>query len=134
MLVLADDMNKNTIGIYGNKDAKTPNIDLLASQGMLFNSCYTATAMCAPTRTLLYTGLYPIRSGVYANHNSVEDGTKSIAHYLKDLGYRVGINGKRHVGPGDAFPFESLGDNRQSNYIDGPKKLVVDAAAQGVPW
>ena len=108
VLVLADDQGWRDSGAYGNPDVLTPNIDALAEQGMKFTHAFTATAMCAPTRQQLYTGLYPVRSGAYPQNSHVKPGTRSLAHYFGDLGYRVGISGKRHYAPEEAFPFESL--------------------------
>lgn len=105
ILIIADDMTYTDLGCWGNQDVKTPNLDRLASQGVRFTSCYTSTAMCAPTRAMLYTGLYPVRSGAYPNHSKVKPGVKSVAHYLGDLGYRVGLTGKTHIGPPEAYPF-----------------------------
>jgi N-sulfoglucosamine sulfohydrolase len=65
--------------------------------------------MCAPTRQQLYTGMYPVRNGAYPNHSMVHAGVKSIAHYLKALGYRVGLTGKTHFKPPESFPFETVG-------------------------
>ena len=87
LIVIADDLNKDSVGVYGNKDVKTPNIDLLANEGMRFNLAFTSTAMCAPTRQQMYTGLYPVKSGAYPNHSKVKQGTKSLVHYLKALGF-----------------------------------------------
>ncbi|MFZ5829705.1 MAG: sulfatase-like hydrolase/transferase, partial [Planctomycetota bacterium] len=109
LLIVADDLNWCDLGCYGNSDVKTPNIDRLAGEGLRFQRMFTATAMCAPTRQQLYTGIFPVRSGAYPNHSEVYPGTKSIAHYLKPLGYRVGLAGKRHYGPPEAFPFERVG-------------------------
>ncbi|WP_430721040.1 sulfatase-like hydrolase/transferase, partial [Sphingobacterium daejeonense] len=53
--------------------------------------------MCVPTRASLFTGLYPARHGAYQNHKPVKPNLKSVAHYLKDAGYRVGLTGKNHV-------------------------------------
>jgi uncharacterized sulfatase len=58
-VLLADDQTWSSSGAYGNADVKTPNLDRLAAQGMRFDAAFTATAMCAPTRQQLYTGLYP---------------------------------------------------------------------------
>ena len=68
VIVLADDQTWNDSGCYGNKQVKTPNIDRLAAEGMRFTRAFTATAMCAPTRQQLYTGLFPVRNGAYPNH------------------------------------------------------------------
>lgn len=106
--IIADDMTWSDAGCYGNPDVKTPNIDKLAAEGMRFSRCFTATAMCAPSRQQLYTGLYPVKNGAYPNHSRVKPGTKSLAHYLKDLGYRVGIAGKKHYGPPESYPFATV--------------------------
>ena len=142
LIVIADDLNKDSVGIYGNKDVKTPNIDRLASQGMRFNLAYTSTAMCAPTRQQMYTGLYPVRSGAYPNHSKVKPGTKSLVHYLKALGYRVGLSGKRHFGPQSSFPFEQVSRKVDAKAIrefvardeKQPFCLLVTSNSPHVPW
>ncbi len=142
LIVIADDLNKDSVGIYGNKDVKTPNIDRLASQGMRFNLAYTSTAMCAPTRQQMYTGLYPVRSGAYPNHSKVKPGTKSLVHYLKALGYRVGLSGKRHFGPPSSFPFEQVSQKVDAKAIrefvardeKQPFCLLVTSNSPHVPW
>ena len=142
LIVIADDLNKDSVGIYGNKDVKTPNIDRLASQGMRFNLAYTSTAMCAPTRQQMYTGLYPVRSGAYPNHSKVKPDTKSLVHYLKALGYRVGLSGKRHFGPPSSFPFEQVSRKVDAKAIrefvardeKQPFCLLVTSNSPHVPW
>ena len=142
LIVVADDLNKDSVGVYGNKDVKTPNIDRLASQGMRFNLAYTSTAMCAPTRQQMYTGLYPVRSGAYPNHSKVKPGTKSLVHYLKALGYRVGLSGKRHFGPPSSFPFEQVSQKVDAKAIrefvardeKQPFCLLVTSNSPHVPW
>ncbi len=108
MFILADDCNYNLLGCYGGTQAKTPNIDRLAREGMRFKRAYAAMAMCAPFRAELYTGLYPARNGVTKNHGAAKSGTRSVCHHLGDLGYRVGICGKRHIRPGSVYPFTSV--------------------------
>ena len=58
---------------------------------MTFNKAYVTMPMCSPSRTELYTGLYPISSGVNWNHSSAKKKLKSIVHYLGKEGYRTGI-------------------------------------------
>ncbi len=113
MLIIADDMTWMDCEPYGNTQVRTPNLARLAADGMRFNACYTATAMCSPTRQQLYTGIYPVRNGAYPNHSRVYEGTKSLVHHLRALGYRVGLIGKRHIGPPEAFPFEYLRGGKQ---------------------
>ena len=107
ILINADDCTMRDIACYGGQ-AHTPNIDALAKEGMRFTRCFQAAPMCSPTRHNIYTGLYPVKSGAYPNHTFANPGTKSIAHYLKPLGYRVALSGKRHISPEEVFPFEYL--------------------------
>lgn len=108
ILMIADDLSYTDIGCYGSPNVKTPNIDSLASQGMKFDHCYNAIAMCVPTRNMLYTGLFPMRTGSYRNHTYCRPGTISMFHYFRQLGYRVGLSGKDHVGPPSSFPYEDI--------------------------
>ncbi|MFT5470519.1 MAG: N-sulfoglucosamine sulfohydrolase [Verrucomicrobiales bacterium] len=109
LLFLADDMTWTDVGCFGNPDVKTPAIDELASEGVRFTRFYNSAPTCSPLRQSLYTGLYPIRNGAHPNHSRVYDGVKSLPHFLRPLGYRVAIVGKRHEAPASAFPFEMLG-------------------------
>jgi uncharacterized sulfatase len=108
LFILADDVTYNDLGCFGGKNVKTPNIHRLAREGIRFNRAYCSMSMCAPFRAELYTGLYPVRNGVAWNHSVARTGTKSVCHYLRELGYRVGIVGKTHVKPADVFPFEKV--------------------------
>jgi uncharacterized sulfatase len=114
MIVIGDDMTWHDCEPYGSGQVRTPNMKALADEGMRFDRMFTTTAMCAPTRQQLYTGMYPVRSGAYPNHSRVYDGVKSVAHYLKDLGYRVGLIGKTHIKPPASYPFEYLKGNASS--------------------
>jgi uncharacterized sulfatase len=105
LFIMADDCTYNEIGAFGGLNAKTPNIDKLADDGLLFNRAYVSMSMCVPSRAELYTGLYPLESGVAWNHGEAKPGVKSIFHYLTDLGYRVGLSGKKHVTPLEVFPY-----------------------------
>lgn len=109
VFILADDLTYRDIGCYGSKNVKTPNIDAIAAEGMRFTQCFQAVAMCSPTRHNIYTGIYPVKSGAYPQNTFVKEGTKSIVHYLEELGYRVALTGKSHVAPKKSFPFEILG-------------------------
>ena len=116
VLLIADDCTYWDIGSYGSKDSKTPNIDRLAREGKRFTQCFQAAPMCSPTRHNLYTGLYPVKTGAYPNHTFAIEGTKSIVHYLKPLGYRVALAGKRHIAPESVFPFEYLPGKKNPDF------------------
>lgn len=108
LIIMADDCTYSDLGIYGGQNAATPHIDRLASQGLTFDQAYLASAMCQPCRAELFTGQYPLRNGCAWNHSASHPDTTSLPHYLGDLGYRVGIAGKVHVKPKQAYPFEQV--------------------------
>jgi uncharacterized sulfatase len=108
LVIIADDLTHSEVGCYGGRNVKTPNIDRLAGEGMRFTHAYAAMAMCTPSRTELYTGLYPVRSGAVWNHSATQPGTESICHFLGGLGYRVGLTGKKHILPRKTFPFVNV--------------------------
>ncbi len=119
VFIIADDCTHRDLGCYGGQ-AHTPNIDRFASEGMRFTHCFQAAPMCSPTRHNIYTGLYPVKSGAYPNHTFVKDGTKSVVQYLKPLGYRVALSGKKHIQPRSIFDFEysGKGNNPDPEAID----------------
>ena len=108
LLIIADDVTYNDLPLYGGPNIQTPNIDRLAAQGITFDRAYLSMAMCNPSRTELYTGLYPFRNGSTWNHSAARSGTRSVVHHLGKLGYRVGLSGKKHVLPEASFEFEDV--------------------------
>ena len=132
VFIIADDCTFRDIGCYGGQ-AYTPNIDKLASEGMRFTECFQAAPMCSPTRHNIYTGLYPVKSGAYPNHTFAKEGTKSVVHYLKPLGYRVALSGKRHIKPEEIFPFEysSKGNNPDFAVIE---KFISECKESETPF
>ncbi len=108
LIVIADDATFSEMSIFGGTNLKTPNVDRLAGQGLLFRRAYVGMSMCTPCRTELYTGFYPAHSGVCWNHAAAKPGTRSIVQHLGDAGYRVGIAGKTDVRPKTVFPFEMV--------------------------
>ena len=108
LLILADDCTFSDLPLYGGRNAKTPNIDRLAGEGLTFNHAYVSAAMCQPCRSELYSGQFPLRNGAAWNHSASRPETTSLPHHLRPLGYRVGITGKTHVTPRKAFPFDDV--------------------------
>ena len=109
VILLADDISADSIGCYGSPNSHTtPHIDKLAKSGIRFENMFVSEAMCAPARAELYTGLMPQRNGTFRNHKASNPDTKSVVHYLNDLGYRVGLAGKKHIGPMKVYPFENI--------------------------
>ena len=138
VLIIADDCTYLDLGAYGGQ-AKTPNLDRLAQQGMQFSRVFQAAPMCSPTRHNIYTGIYPVKSGAWPNHTKVYPGTKSIAHYLQGAGYRVALSGKVHVAPKESFPFEysrGFGEKapNQPTICTEMEQLLVESKTTGTPF
>lgn len=121
LIILADDCTFSDLPMYGGQNARTPNLEKLASQGLIFNRAYLASAMCQPCRSELYSGLYPHRNGCSWNHSSSRPDVKSMPQHLSPLGYRVGIAGKVHVTPKEVYPFEMLG-GLDANCVRNPTR------------
>ncbi len=100
---LADDQDQLDYGCYGNPKVYTPAVDKLAKEGMRFQNAYVAQSICAPSRSQIYTGLYAIKNGCFANHIGVKPSVSSVTTYLKEAGYEVVLAGKSHVKPNDVF-------------------------------
>mgnify|MGYP003325177765 FL=1 len=112
IFVLCDDIGYGDLGCYGQKVHKTPRLDQLAAESMRFTQCYTGTAICAPSRCVLMTGLHNGHTRVRDNKGIVggvseerrvplEPGDYTVAEMLKKAGYTNGITGKWGLGEPD---------------------------------
>lgn len=108
VLFVADDLGANDIGPYGNRVVRTPNLDRLASESVVFSNAFASSPTCAPSRASIHTGLYPFRNGAHVNHSGIREGIQTLPVCLQSLGYKVAIAGKLHVGPGRFYPFEMI--------------------------
>ena len=109
VVYLSDDHGSEYLGCYGNAQIQTPHLDSLAKEGVRFTHAFTPTPTCAPSRSTLYTGLYPVRHGAMGNHTECHAYLEALPQTLRGLGYRVAIAGKTHVKPESLFDFEYIG-------------------------
>ncbi len=117
VLILSDDAGYADFGFHGSEVMKTPHLDKLASQGVVFKQAYVSAAVCGPSRAGILTGKYQQRFGFEENNvpgymsksGTVGDdmglplNQKTIGDYLKPLGYKTAIIGKWHQGNADRF-------------------------------
>lgn len=105
VIMYADDLGFGDVGCYGATDIPTPNIDRLASEGLLFNQGYATAATCTPSRYSLLTGSYPWRNpraAILAGDapTIIDPVTPTMPGMLRKAGYRTGVVGKWHLGLG----------------------------------
>lgn len=147
VFIIVDDLN-DWIGVLdGHPDAISPNIDRLASQGMLFTQAYCNSPQCRPSRTSLNHGVYAFNTGTYFNakyKNETPITTPTLQQYFSQQGYRVASGGKVHHGgpgnhgddllkrPGDPKPppsqdnFDALNPPNDGYALDVPDEAMGD--------
>ena len=103
--ILADDLGYGDLGSYGQKHIQTPNLDRMAEQGMRFTQHYSGSTVCAPSRSVLMTGLHTGHTQIRGNKEimpvgqyPLSYGTVTIPKLLKEAGYRTGGFGKWGLG------------------------------------
>jgi arylsulfatase A-like enzyme len=115
ILIFADDLGYKDVGFTGSKIFETPNLDVLAKKGMVFNNAYAGAGNCAPSRACLISGKYAPSHGVYGvgsttggpkkemkvipvpNTNYLASSFITIAEAMQEEGYTTGLFGKWHL-------------------------------------
>ncbi len=98
VFIFADDHAYQAISAYGSIINKTPNLDRLASQGMLFENCFVTNSICGPSRAVILTGKYSHINGFYRNGLKFDGSQQTFPKLLQTAGYQTAIIGKWHLG------------------------------------
>ncbi|CAG5131024.1 unnamed protein product [Candidula unifasciata] len=111
VILIMDDMGWGDLGIFGEPNKETPNLDKMAAEGILFPDFYSANPLCSPSRAALMTGRLPIRNGFYTTNQpgrnaytpqeivgGIPDSEILLPQLLQANGYRNKIIGKWHLG------------------------------------
>ena len=102
LFVFPDQLRANMCSVYGGQNIATPNIDRLASEGVVFTNSVSTCPLCTPYRGMLQTGRYPTHSGIIINF--IEASPAQNPHCLADVfaaaGYETGFIGKWHLAAG----------------------------------
>lgn len=151
--ILADDLGYGDLSSYGQEKFSTPNIDKLASQGMLFKQHYSGSTVCAPSRSALLTGMHTGHTVVRGNKEiepegqyPIPDETYTLAEAMKKAGYKTGAFGKWGLGfPGSegdptsqgfdtfyGFNCQRLGHHYYPNHLWSNRDSIVLKGNKGL--
>ncbi|HEX4945669.1 MAG TPA: sulfatase [Blastocatellia bacterium] len=131
IFILTDDHRYDALGfLQGQKFLSTPNLDLLAQNGVHVPNAFVTTALCSPSRASILTGLYAHRHRVVDNNNPIPKGTIYYSQYLQKAGYETAFVGKWHMGGEGDDPqpgFDHWVSFRgQGTYLPSPNGLNVN--------
>lgn len=111
--ICTDQQRFDSLGCYGNEFVKTPNIDKLAQNGVLFENAYCQSTICSPSRTSFLTGRYPRTTGCTKNGQNIPEEEVLVTRLLNESGYTCGLSGKLHLSA--CHPKVSKGLERRIN-------------------
>jgi arylsulfatase A-like enzyme len=97
LFIMTDQHNVNALGCYGNSEVKTPIMDKLAKEGVLFEKAYCQTGQCCPSRYSIWTGRFARSHGLYANSMMENPEEVTVADLFSDSDYVTGTIGKHHM-------------------------------------
>jgi arylsulfatase A-like enzyme len=97
LFIFSDDHALNAIGAYGSKFAKTPSLDRLAKEGMLFRHCLVTNSICGPSRATVLTGKYNHINGFPDNSSIFDNTQQTYPKLLQQAGYQTAVIGKWHL-------------------------------------
>ena len=96
LILMPDQLRADTMGCADHPLIKTPNMDLLASEGVRFSSAFTVCPICMPARASFISGLYPHNHSMWSNAGQLPANDETFFHHLQDSNYYVAYVGKSH--------------------------------------
>ncbi len=116
ILIMTDDQGWFDAGFNGNENIRTPNLDMLASEGIILDRFYSASAVCSPTRASVITGRNPLRMDIpNANAGHMKDSEITLPEILREQGYSTGHFGKWHLGTLTKFTRDANRGGQEKN-------------------
>jgi N-sulfoglucosamine sulfohydrolase len=140
VLIIADDMNWDDCGAYGHPAIRTPNIDRLANEGLLFNHAYLTTNSCSPSRSSILTGKYPHNTGAEQLHWPLPADSRTFAAELGKSGYYTAAAGKWHLGDEVRSHFNRIYEASTAGFVlpsgtnGEPPKMIAEQPSGCEDW
>jgi choline-sulfatase len=119
LVIMSDEHNASVLGCYGNKVIRTPNLDGLASRGVVFQSCYCNSPLCVPSRLSFTAGKYASRVGAWNNNCRLPADSPSLPRLLNAVGYESFLCGKMHYDATCRYGFTEIGGDMNQSHMTG---------------
>jgi choline-sulfatase len=119
LVIMSDEHNASVLGCYGNKVIRTPNLDGLASRGVVFESCYCSSPLYVPSRLSFTAGKYASRVGAWNNNCRLPPDSPSLPRLLNAVGYESFLCGKMHYDATCRYGFTEIGGNMNRAQMTG---------------
>ena len=97
LFIFTDDHASHSLSCYGSKINKTPNLDRIAKEGMLFKNCFCTNSICGPSRAVILTGKHSHLNGFIRNGNTFNGRQQTFPKLLRKAGYQTAMIGKWHL-------------------------------------
>src|SRR5210317_444111 len=113
ILLITSDQHHYSLMGYNNPELKTPNLDRLAAEGLIFERAYCPNPTCTPTRASIITGTYPSQHGAWSLGTKLPEDTHVVGDDFSAAGYRTALVGKAH--------FQQIGSTEEFPSIESPE-------------
>ena len=143
VVITVDTLRADHVGCYGDRQIRTPNIDALAQEGIRFERAYTPVPVTLPAHTALFTGTYPLRSGMHDfADNKLNPAQPTLASVLKENGYVTGavigsavLDSRFGLNHGFDFYYDHFDFSRlQESNLDEMERSGDLVADQALDW
>ena len=144
LFIFTDDHAYQSVGAYGSKINKTPNLDRIATAGMRFDRCYVTNSICGPMRAVIQTGKYSHINGFCCNGNKFDGNQQTFPKLLQSAGYQTAVVGKWHlgthmkpqgfnysevlIGQGPYYNPPMLKNGEKTNHVGYTTEIITDLA------
>ncbi len=123
LFIMTDDQGPWTLSVEGYPNTNTPNLDILANQGVLFSNAFASSAVCSPARAALISGRYPSETGILdfipGNEPGMDTSLVLWPEVFQEAGYKTAMVGKWHIGATEVYHPENRGYDKFSGWLHG---------------